>query len=148
MEVSDALTARGGPDYILLHMGKSLVMKILSVLAVGIVLAHLSPIAAEMLLCIGDGTDPDCCSKPRSSEPSASEAKQLHNGSDCSCCITVDAAPSTAGASSQKALLDILSGSGVPRDAVSPARACIGGLRSHDPGNTRLASLRTVVLLI
>jgi hypothetical protein len=129
-------------------MGKSFVMKILSVLAVGIVLAHLSPIAAGMLLCIGDGTDPDCCRKPHSSAPSANEAKQLIDGSNCSCCITVDAAPSTAGATSQKASLDILSGSGVPRDGVSAAGTCIAGLRSHDLGNTLLASLRTVVLLI
>lgn len=129
-------------------MGKSFEMKILSVLTVGIVLAHLSPIAAGILLCIGDGTDPDCCRKPHTAEPSANETKQLLDGSNCSCCITVHAAPSTAGATSQKASLDILSGSGVPRDVVSPTGACIAGLRSHHPGNSRLTSLRTVVLLI
>jgi len=129
-------------------MGKSLTMKILSVLAVGIVLTHLSPVAAGMLLCIGDGTDPDCCSKAQASQSRGKETKQLRDGSDCNCCITVDAAPSTAGATAQKASLDILSGSGLPRNAVSPTGTRIARLGSHDPGNSRLSSLRTVVLLI
>lgn len=123
-------------------------MKILSVVGVGILLAYLSPVATGMLLCIGDGTDPDCCSKPRASQSRVDETKQLRDGSVCSCCVTVDAAPSTAGATPQKASLDILSGSGLPRNAVSPMGTRIARPGSHDPGNSRLSSVRSVVLLI
>jgi hypothetical protein len=129
-------------------MGKSLAMKILSVVAMGIVLAHMSPVAAGMLLCIADGTDPDCCLEPRASHSRVDETKQLFDGSECSCCITVDAAPSTAGATSQKTSLDCLSGSGLLRNAVSATGTRISRIGHHDPGDSRLFSLRTVVLLI
>ena len=143
------LTPRGERDYILLRMGKSLTIKILSALAVGVVLlGHLSPIAAGMLLCIGDGTDSDCCSKPHASQLRVDESKQLLDGSDCSCCITVDAAPRTSGASSHKASLDILSGSGLLRSIVTPTGTRIPRAPSGDAGDTRLFSLRTVVQLI
>jgi hypothetical protein len=129
-------------------MGKSFAVKILSVLGVGIVLVHLSPVVSGMLVCLGDRTGPDCCPEPRASQSRVEETKQLLDGSDCDCCITVHASPSSAGASSPKASLDVLSASGLPRDAVSPAGMHIARLGSHDHGNSRLSSLRTVVLLI
>jgi hypothetical protein len=129
-------------------MSKTLAMKALSVLAVGILLAHLSPLATGILLCIGDGTDPDCCLEPHSSQSRVEETKPLLDGSDCDCCITVDAASSTAGATSHKASLDVLSGSGLPGNGVSPTGTRIARPGSHDPGNSCLSSLRTVVLLI
>ena len=104
-----ALTIRGEPDYISICMRKSFAAKILSVLAVGIVLAHLSPVAIALELCIGDGTDPNCCRNPHSAQGRVDETTHLLDDSDCSCCITVEAVPSTAGATSQKALLDLLS---------------------------------------
>jgi hypothetical protein len=131
-------------------MGKSHAIKILSAVAVGVVLlGNLSPVTAGMLLCIGDGTDPDCCHKPNDSHASRlDESTQLLDGSDCSCCITVDAAPATAGDSSHKASLDIVSGSGLLRNVATPTGTRIPRAPSSDAGDTRLSSLRTVVLLI
>ena len=143
-----ALTSRGEPGYILICMRKSLALKILSVLAVGIVLAHLSPVAIALELCIGDGTDPNCCRNPHSAQACVDETTHLLDDSDCSCCITVEAAPSTAGATSQKASLDLLSGSELVRDAAASETMHIARLGSHDLGDSRLSSLRTVVLLI
>jgi len=120
-------------------MGNSFAMKILAAAAVVVVLlGQLSPVAAGVLLCIGDGSDTDCCSDR------LDESTQLLDGSDCDCCVTVDAAPSTAGASSHKTSLDVVSGSAVAlhtgtRIPGAPARAA---------GETSLSSLRTVVLLI
>jgi hypothetical protein len=131
-------------------MGKSLTMKIMSAMAVGIVLAHLSPIAAGMLLCVGDGTAPDCCPGPDASQVRLDEPMQLADGSDCGCCITIGAAPSTAGATSKMAPLSISSGSDLPRSgtAVPPRGAFLAHSEGHDPGHSRRSSLRSVVLLI
>ena len=125
-------------------------MKTLSAVAVAVLLlGHFSPVAAGMLLCIGDGTDPDCCRKPHDSHESRlDESRQLLDGSDCSCCITVDAAPSTAGASSHKVSLDIAYGSGLIRNAATSTATRIPQAASGDARDTRLSSLRTVVLLI
>ena len=144
------LTQSQHGDYISLNMGNSLAMKILTAVAVGVMLlGHLSPVAAGMLLCIGDGSDPDCCRKPNDSHESRfDESKQLLDGSDCSCCITVDAAPSTAGASSHKASLDVVSGSALLRNVALPTGTRIPGTPTGDAGATSLSSLRTVVLLI
>ena len=144
------MTPRGHRDYILMCMGKSQAIKLLSAVAVGVVLLGLfSPVTAGMLLCIGDGTDPDCCREPDDSQDSGlDESTRLLDGSDCSCCITVDAAPATAGNSSHKASLDIVSGAGLLRNVVTPSGTRILRAPSSDAGDTRLSSLRTVVLLI
>lgn len=142
------MTIRGEPDYILVCMRKSFAVKILSVLAVGIVLAHLSPVAMALELCIGDGTDPNCCRNPHSAQARVDETTHLLDDSDCGCCITVEAVPSTAGATSQKASIDLLSGSELVSDAAASETMHIARLGSHDPGDSRLSSLRTVVLLI
>ena len=131
-------------------MGKSLAMKSLSAVAVVVVLlGHLSPVAAGMLLCIGDGSDPDCCRERHGfHESRLDESTQLLDGSDCGCCITVDAAPSTAGAGSHKASLDVLSGSALLRNVTLPTGTRIPEAPAGDAGETSLSSLRTVVLLI
>ncbi len=128
-------------------MGNSLAMKVLTAVAVGVMLlGHLSPVAAGMLLCIGDGTDPGCCRERYDSrQPRLDETTQLL---DCPCCITVDAVPFTAGASSHKASLDVLSGSALPRNVTLPTGTRIPGAPSADAGETSLSSLRSVVLLI
>ncbi len=137
-------------DRILFRMGKSIAVRILSVVVVGVVmLGHLPLVAAGMLLCIGDGTDPDCCRERHDSHESRlDESTQLLDGSDCGCCITVDAAPSTAGASSHKAPLDVISGSALLRNVTLPAGTRIPGAPIGDAGETSLSSLRTIVLLI
>ena len=142
------MTAPGRPDYIRTGMGKSLAMRILSAVALGALLVHLSPVATGMLLCVGDEAVDDCCGPPQDSQSRVSEAKRLLDGSGCSCCITVDAAPATAGRASHKASLDILFGSGLSRNAVLPAGARVSRAGGPDPGDSRLSSLRTVVLLI
>ncbi len=131
-------------------MGKSLTAKLLSVVVVGVVLLGHSPlVAAGMLLCIGDGTDPDCCPKPGNAHQSGVvESKQLQDGSDCNCCITVGAAPSTAGASSHKASVEIASGPAHLRDAIPPSSTRVSRAMNGDAGNGRLSSLRTIILLV
>ncbi len=130
-------------------MRNPLAMKILTAVAVGVMLlGHFSPVAAGMLLCIGDGSDPDCCRERHDShEPQLGESTQFLDGSDCGCCITVDAAPSTAGASSHKAPLDVVSGSALLRNVALPTGTRIP-TPNGDGGETSLSSLRTVVLLI
>ncbi len=149
-DFSAFLTMSQHGDYISLHMRNSLAMKILTAVAVGVVLlGHLSPVAAGMLLCIGDGSDPDCCRERHDShEPHLDESTQLLDGSDCGCCITVDAAPSAAGASCPKAPLDIASGSALLRNVALPTGTRVPGTPTGDGGETSLSSLRTVVLLI
>jgi hypothetical protein len=127
-------------------MAKSFAVKNLSVVAMAVVLAHLSPVATGMLLCIADGADPGCCREPDAALSGVNE--QLLDDSDCSCCIAIDAAPSTAGTTYQKASLDVLSGSGLLRNAVSATETRVSRVAGHDPGDSRLSSLRTVVLLI
>ena len=131
-------------------MGHSLPMKILTAIAVGVLLlGHWSPVAAGMLLCIGDGSDPDCCRERHDFHESRHDAStQLLDGADCGCCITVDTAPFTAGASSHKASLDVVSGSALLRNVALPTGTRIPGTPTGDAGATSLSSLRTVVLLI
>ena len=144
-----ALALWGQPDYILTGMGRPPAMKTLSAVAVAVLLLGHSPVAAGMLLCIGDGTDPDCCRKPHDSHESRlDESRQHLDRSDCSCCITVDAAPSTVGASSHKASLDIASGSGLIRNVATPTGTRNSQAASADAADTRLSALRTVVLVI
>jgi hypothetical protein len=106
-------------------------------LAVGLVLIHLSPAAAGILVCIGDGANPDCCE----------EAPQDPGNSDCECCITVQVVSSKADAACKKISTVASSDPGAVRTAdSSPAR--VAHADSDDPGNPRLSSLRTTVLLI
>jgi hypothetical protein len=131
-------------------MRNSLAMKCLAAVALGIMLlAHLSPVAAGILLCIGDASDTECCGERQDSHESRlEESPQLLDGSDCGCCITVDAAPPTAGASSHKASLDVLSGSALLRNVTVPTAGRMRGAPAGNVGETSLSSLGTVVLLI
>ena len=131
-------------------MRNSLAMRILTAVAVGVVLlGHLSPIAAGQLLCIGDESDSDCCGERYDSDESPLEgAKQFLDDSGCGCCVTVVAAPITAGASSNKAPLDVVSGAALLRDVAVPAGTCFPGVPTGDKSEASLSSLRTVVLLI
>ncbi|MCP3978532.1 MAG: hypothetical protein GY716_04245 [bacterium] len=131
-------------------MGNSLAMKVLASVAVGVMLlGHVSPVAAGMLLCLGDGSDPDCCGERNDGgESRLAGSTQLHGGSDCVCCITVDAAPTTAGASPHKASLDVASASALRRGVTAPAETRTPGAAVADAGETSLSAIRTVVLLI
>ena len=118
--------------------------------AMGVVLlGHLSPVTASMLLCIGDGTESDCCGKPNVSQASRLDESMQHlDGPDCNCCITVAVAPATTGTSSHKLSLAIVSGSVLPRNIATLAEMRILRAPSGDAYDTRLSSLRTVILLI
>jgi hypothetical protein len=129
-------------------MNRSLPMKVLSVVAVCVVLAHLYPLATGTLLCLEEGADPGCCTEPDLSRLGVGETEQVQDGSDWDCCIAVDAVPTAEGATSPKASLEVLSGSGRLRDAGSPRGAGSSRAGSHHPGDSRLCSLRSVVLLI
>ncbi len=131
-------------------MANSLSIKILAAVTVGVVLlVQLSPVAAGMLLCIGEGSDPGCCPERHDSpESRLDEPAQLVDGSDCGCCISVDAAPSAAGTSSCKASVDVVFGSALLGNVALPTETRIPGAPPGDAGKTSLSSLRTVVLLI
>jgi hypothetical protein len=130
-------------------MRNSLAMKILTVVAVGVVLlGHLSPLAAGQL-CIGDESDSDCCGELYDSDESRlEEATQLLDDSGCGCCITVVAAPITAGAGSHKAPPDVVSAAALLRDVAAPTGTRIPGVPTGDRSEASLSSIRTVVLLI
>ena len=131
-------------------MSNSFVMKVLAAVAMGVVLlAHLSPVAAGMLLCIGDGSDVDCCRDGQETQETRSDLfAQFLDGSDCACCITFGAAPLTAGAGAHKASLDVASGSARLRNLALPTGMRNAGTPTGEAGERRLSSLRTVVLLI
>ncbi len=145
-----ALTPRGQRNYIRLLMGHSLTSRILTAVAVGVMLlGHVSPVAAGMLLCVGDGTDPDCCGDRHDSRESRVDVPaQLLDRTDCGCCIAIDAALSAASASTHKASLDVLAGSARLRKVSVPTGTRIPGAPLGGSGETGLSSLRTVVLLI
>lgn len=144
------LTPRGNRRYIRWAMRISFAMKALAAVAVGVILlGQLTPVAAGVLLCIGDGSDPDCCGdRFDSSDFRIEESTRLLDGSDCGCCITVDSTPPTAGAGSHKASIDVAPESALLRHVTFPTGARNPGSPDRDAGETRLASLRTVVLLI
>ena len=123
-------------------------MKVLSVVAVCVVVAHLYPLATDALLCLEEGADPGCCTEPGASRLGLDGTEQLRDGSDWDCCIDVDAAPTAEGATSPKASLEVLSGAGRLRDAGSPRGTHTSPAGDHHPGDSRLCSLRSVVLLI
>lgn len=130
-------------------MGGSLLIKTLSIILTGIVLAgHLSPIASEMVLCIGDGAAPNCCRNSNTNHHTAlGDSRPVLARSDCDCCMTVGAMPSSAGVSSHKQCLDAAAG---------PAHLWVVVLQPStrvpravsECADTRLSALRTIVLLI
>lgn len=142
------MTALPQHDYIWSGMRKSLAVKTLSLLAVGVVLAHLSPVVTGMLVCIGDGTDPDCCRNPGSTQFTADQATHVLSGSKCSCCVTVDTTAVTVDATSQKVSTDVLSPVCALGDVVPATGTRVVRPGANNPANPRLPSLRTVVLLI
>jgi hypothetical protein len=128
-------------------MSKSLALRSFSAMAVAVLLlGHLSPVAACMLLCIGEGSETGCCPKPEESR--LGESNQLPEGPDCSCCNTVDAAPSPTATSVLKASVDITEGSGLIRIVAAPTATRDLQDVPGDSTGTRLSSLRTIVLLI
>ena len=128
-------------------MNNPIYRKISWALAIGLVLIHLSPAVAGILVCIGDGPNPDCCEEaPASASRMEATAQDLGN-SDCECCITVQVVSTKADATCKKVSTVVSSDSGVVRTTESsPARV------AHADGdysvNSQLSSLRTTVLLI
>jgi hypothetical protein len=123
----------------------------LAAVAVGIILlGHLTPVAAGMLLCIGDGSDPDCCDyRPDSRESRLQESTRLSDGSDCGCCITVDATPSTAVVKLHEASVNFAPRSALLRNVSSPTGTRIPAVPPDNAFESSISSsLRTVVLLI
>jgi hypothetical protein len=128
-------------------MRNSCGVKSLSGVLLGIVLAGcLSPIAAGMLVCIGEGPQSDCCPEPKGARPLGfAHVPQFLDGTDCDCCIALDAIPSSAGVTSDTASSDVAAGP-AQLQHVLPCGARIP--RTASVGDVRLSSLRTVVLLI
>jgi hypothetical protein len=114
-----------------------------------ILVGHLSVVAAGVLLCVGEGTDPGCCGGPGAGgEWAAGPSGRLLAGEDCSCCIAFDASRSTASVGITKASLH------PPASRLEGTSAAPQGLRSGPPppgdgGRSPSSSfLSTVVLLI
>lgn len=130
-------------------MGAISVLRTLTVLAVAVMLlGQLSTAVAGVLLCIGDGSDPDCCSKPGDVPVSRVQGtNQPHDGSDCSCCIAVDAAPATAGAKAHGVSLEFATGTARFRTVDVSGGTRTLRTQTGDVVDTSLSSLRTVVLL-
>jgi hypothetical protein len=123
-------------------MSKPLSIRTFSAIAVAVLLlGHLSPVAACMLLCIGEGSETDCC-------PSSEESRQLPEGPDCSCCNTVDGAPSNTTTSLLKASVDITDESELIWIVAVPAATRDLQAASGVATDTSLSSLGTIVLLI
>lgn len=131
-------------------MRNSIPKKTLVIVLAGIVLAsNFSLVTAGLLLCIGDGTDPDCCRKTeiaRQSSPGQSE--QFLNGADCDCCVRVDAAPAHPGSSPYKVSLDAAAGPHTVKNVALPSRTRVARTDNGAASHERLSSLRTVVLLV
>lgn len=128
-------------------MDNPIYRKISWALAVGLVLIHLSPAAAGILVCIGDGANPDCCEEAPASEPRTDITAQDLDGSGCVCCFTVEVVSNKADAACKTVSAVASSDSGAVRTAdSSPVR--VAHADSDDPGNPQLSSLRTTVLLI
>lgn len=131
-------------------MSHSPAIKILTVVLAGIALAgHSLPVAASMLLCIGEDVAAGCCRDADVSDQSRLvESRQFLDEADCDCCIAVDAIPSSLSTSFPKASLDIVAGSAHLRSVVPPSSARLSRAMSDDAPDARLSSLRTIVLRV
>lgn len=129
-------------------MGYPLSRTISWALAMGLVLAHLYPAAAGLLVCLGDRANPSCCDEVTASRSRIDAAAQDLDDSRCGCCITVEAASNRADATPQKISVNVAFESDLPRSAVAPAAVRVARAGGDGPGGPRLSSLRTVVLLI
>ena len=134
--------------YIRPSMGNPSNRKLSWALAAVLVLAHVSPAAAGLLVCIGDGTSPDCCEEVPASEPRTDGAVSFLGDSGCFCCVTIDVVSNKADGPSKKLSIEDSSESGVFRSAVSPGAVRCARQGGDDRGDSTLWSLRTVVLLI
>jgi hypothetical protein len=115
--------------------------------AVVVILAQVSPAAAEVLVCAGNGSNPLCCDQVSAAEPRPNDSPLYLNSSDCDCCITLAVASDKAEAAAKKAFDDLFDTT-VVRSAFSPTVGCLAGRGGDAPRNPRLSSLGTVVLLI
>lgn len=120
-----------------------------SALAMVLALAHVVPIAADLLVCIDDRTDRGCCEELSAQDaPTGDVAARLLDGADCGCCVIVRITANTADATVQKVAADYALESEFAGRHVAPVTRHIASTGRDEPDNPRLPSLRTVVLLI
>ena len=121
----------------------------LSLLLVGSVLVGcLSPIATGMLVCMGDGTAPNCCRNSSVAQRSVPEEQQHLARVGCECCIRVNALGPEAGVSFEKKLLDVTAVTVESRNAAWPSYPRVLRATVDYGRDSRLSSLRSVILLI
>lgn len=118
------------------------------VLALGLVLIHASPVAADRFVCLDDGARPDCCEESPAPESRSDGAAPLLDGSGCACCVTVRIVSRTTDATTLKNAVDGSLERGVARGTFPPPAVRTVPAGRHDPGDKQLPSIRTVVLLI
>ena len=91
-----------------------------------------------------------CC--PDSSSVPASTGPQdaLARGLDCECCVTVDALPSDRSTPTSRPLVEALAFAVLPDSAAVAPRVprANAPAQAHGVGDSLLASIRTVVLLV
>ncbi len=144
-----SFAVKGGSAYIRPEMRSSLLRALSCVLALGLVLVHVSPAGAGLLVCTQEQEDarPGCCEgAPAGDAGPASVTRQLEE-SDCPCCIAVTLVVRTTETTPLKLAVDSALEAGGAR-AVSPPAASAAGTGRDVPGNSRLPSIRAVVLLI
>lgn len=117
-------------------------------LVIALALVHVFPVAADLLVCLDDRPDRGCCESTSASDARTGAAARLLDGADCSCCVTVQVVSHKPDAIVQEDDPDRLVESGVVAGHVASIVQRGAPASRGEPGNARLPSLRTVVLLI
>ncbi len=138
---------RGCSAYIQPRMS-DLLNKTAWALAIGLVLIQVFPVAADLLVCIADRPDRGCCETSSTPDARPEASAGVLDGAECSCCVRVLVVSNTAGATAQKLDAYWSVESGGARVHVAPISRPNASVGNEEPGNARLPSLRTVVLLI
>jgi len=122
--------------------------KISWALALGLMLVHVFPVAADLLVCIDDRPDRGCCEESSAPDTRTEVEARLVDGAECRCCVLVPVVSNRARASVQKVDVGCSVAPGVARGRVAPISRRMASAGSEEFDNPRLPSLRAVVLLI
>ena len=104
----------------------------------------LMPAASSFCL---TGSDPACCA-PASEGSRSTGVETALNGSDCDCCVTVDASPFDRASSVSRPLAASTAVALSPASAPLPSPRAVDRPSRGAAADSRLASIRAVVLLV
>ena len=117
-------------------------------LAIGLMLVQVFPVASDLLICIAERPDRGCCDTSSTSDARTDAAPRLVDDVDCGCCVRVHVVSKAADATVQKVDARWSAISVGALGHVARVTRHIASVRSDEPDNARLPSLRAVVLLI